>query len=807
MTERRTGIGGITRRSFLEGCSAAVLVSAPVLESWGAEAHSANLKSGPAQQVFSLDRDWLFGGRYKPAEREPGFDDTAYSRITLPHCVVPLSWQKWDASAWEDIWHYRRHFSAPKEFANRRVFLKFEGVMVTTDASINGTALPIHRGGYLPFTYEITSNLKESGNVLDLIVDSRFQEVPPEGSPRGRGAVDYFVPGGIVRGVSLYTVPQVFISDVFAKPVDVLEPTRRVEVACQIDAAVTPARPITLEVKLMDGARVISRARKRASIAEPGKIDVTLTLSELGGVKLWDVDAPHLYHLVTTLFVDGAPIHDYRTRIGFREARFTVDGFFLNGRRLRLFGLNRHEIYPYVGYAMPARVMRRDAEIIRNDFHCNIVRCSHYPQSEAFLDACDELGLMVWEEPPGWQYIGDEAFKDLVVENVRDMIRRDRNRASIVIWGVRVNESRNDQPLYWRTTELAKSLDDSRLDSGSMTGFGNWQQEWHEDVFAMDDYHSSPSGSVEIYPPLPGVPYMLAETVGQYTYTGKGFGNLYRRAGNVAVQCRQAIYHAQAHDRAAAYERFCGVIAWCAFEYGSPDNSYQGVKNPGVADVFRIPKLGASFYQAQVSPAVKPVIIPNFYWDFGQATPRGPGKYAAIFSNCDRLKLFVDGKPHSTLEPDRRNYPNLQYAPFFADLEIEDGGHPGLRIDGYVGGHLALSRSFSSDARNDRFLLEADDAAILGDGADATRVVFRVTDEFGAPRLFAGGGVSFELTGPGILVGDNPFSLTESGGAGAVWVKARPATSGRIAVNAKHLTLGSKSVMIEAHPDAGTQRI
>jgi beta-galactosidase len=798
----------MSRRKFLEGCGSAVLISTPVLESWGTETHSMARKSEPAQRVFSLDHDWLFAGKVNPAAPKPGPDaEAAFARVTLPHCVVPLSWQNWDASSWEDIWLYRRHFSAPEEFANLRVFLKFDAVMVTANPSFNGTSLPTHNGGYLPFTYELTSLLKKGDNVLDVQVDSRFKNVPPEGSPKGTAAVDYFLPGGIIRGVSLYAVPQVFISDVFAKPVDVLQSTRRVQVACSIDAAIAPTRPVHLEVKLMDGTRVVSSARKTVAVAQAGKIEAEMALSDLSGIKLWDVDAPRLYDLITTLFLDGEPIHNYRTKVGFREAKFTVDGFFLNGRRLRLFGLNRHEIYPYAGYAMPARVMRRDAEIIRKEFNCNIVRCSHYPQNEGFIEACDELGLMVWEETPGWGYVGDATFEDLVVQNVGDMIRRDRNHSSIVIWGVRVNESRNDQPLYRRTTELAKSLDDSRPDSGSMTNFRNWQEEWHEDVFSMDDYHPAPDGSVGIYPPLPGVPYMLSETVGQRTYTGEGFHNLYRRAGDVATQYKQAIYHAQAHDRAAAYPRFCGVIAWCAFEYGSPDNSYKGVKNPGVADVFRIPKLGASFYQSQVSPAVHPAIIPNFYWDFGPATPRGPGKDVAIFSNCDRLDLFVDGKPHSTLEPDRKNYPNLKYAPFMAALDIEGVGHPELRIDGYVAGRLALSRSFSSDHSKDQFLVVADDAAIAGDGVDATRLVFRIADKFGGPRLFAGGDVSFQVTGPGVLVGDNPFSLTESGGAGAIWVKACPGSSGRIAVKATHSTLGAKIVVIEAHPDLQTRRI
>jgi len=273
------------------------------------------------------------------------------------------------------------------------------------------------------------------------------------------------------------------------------------------------------------------------------------------------------------------------------------------------------------------------------------------------------------------------------------------------------------------------------------------------------------------------------------------------------MQCTQAIYHARAHDRAAAYPRFCGVIAWCAFEYGSPQNSHKGVKNPGVADVFRIPKLGATFYQSQVSPAVHPVIAPNFYWDFGTATPRGPGNDAAIFSNCDRLDIYVDGKLHSTLQADRKGYPNLAYPPFLADLDLDGAACPELRIDGFVGGRLALSRSFSSNAKQDVFLFSADDESIAGDGIDATRLVIGVADKYGAPRLFAGGFVTFTVEGPGVLVGDNPFPLEESGGAGAVWIKTKPAASGKVVVRANHSALGAKSVLIRIESESLEKKI
>ena len=753
-------------------------------------------QTGPAHCTLSLDRDWLFGGKLTDASLQPGFNDAAFARITLPHCVANLSWQKWDPAQWEDVWIYRRHFVLPNELRGQRIFLHFDAVMVGATPVVNGHALPQHMGGYLPFQYEITNLLTGNDNVLAVAIDSRWSNVPPEGSPRRHQSVDYLEPGGIVRPVRLCATPPIFISDVFAKPVKVLDTDRRVEVTCSIDAAVLPSRPIRVEAALMEGARVLAHASRSLSIEKTGEAEVALTLSNLGNVALWDVDTPRLYDVMVTLSVADKPVHYYRTRIGFRDARFEVDGFFLNGRRFQLFGLNRHELYPYVGFAMPRRVLRRDAEILRHEFNCNIVRCSHYPQSEAFIEACDELGLMVWEELPGWGYLGDQTWKDLAVRDVKDMVRRDRNHPAIVIWGVRINESANDPGLYRRTTEAAKALDDSRPTSGTMTHRST--ENWSEDVFAFDDYHAAPDGSVDIAEPLPDVPYLVTEAVGQFNYgAGKGFDSKYRRAGDVALQQKQPILHAQAHSKGAANPRCAGVIAWCAFDYGSLINPHNGVKCPGVADVFRIPKLGASFYLAQVDPRIRPVIEPNFYWDFGPQTPSGPGKKAAIFSNCDRLELFINGNHHASVQPDLANFPHLKHSPFFADLSLDNSGKPDLRIDGYIGDAHVLSRSFSSDPSKDQLLVRTDDAELIADGSDATRLVFRIADRFGATRPFVDGTVVFEISGPGVVVGDNPFQLADSGGAGAVWIKTLQGQAGRITVIATHSPLSAKSVEIE----------
>jgi len=791
-----------SRRTFLRQSvlSASMLTALPILGCRGLKGQTGSSTTGPSSWILTLDDGWLFGGKLIPEALSASFDDKAFEPVTLPHCATKLSWQNWDWQGWQQMWCYRRHFVLPEKFRNQRVFLEFDGVMVGTEPTINGHTLPKHLGGYLPFQYEISDFVKDGDNILAVAVDSRWSNVPPQGSPKGPQRVDYLEPGGIHRPVRLRAAPQIFIADVFAKPVQVLTENRRLDVLCTIDTKIVTDESIEIRVELKEGANLVSQAKKTIQIDSIGAKQVSLALSDLKNIKLWDVDTPHLYHLVTTLFVAGKPIHDYYVRTGFRDAQFKLDGFFLNGRRLQIFGLNRHELYPYVGYAMPPRVKRHDAEILRREFNCNFVRCSHYPQSPAFLDACDELGLMVWQEVPGWGYLGDDAWKELLVRDVKDMIIRDRNRPSIVIWGTRANESANDVDLYNKTKAVAKSLDDSRPTSGSMTGGSrkNWKTEWHEDVFAYDDYHSAPDGTVGIDDPVPGFPYMLAEAVGQFNYTrGKNFDSYYRRSGDILAQQFQALRHAQAHSKAAANPRICGVVAWCGFEYGSLVNSFHNVKYPGVADIFRIPKLGASFYQAQGDPKLRPVIQPNFYWDFGLQTPRESLKNAALFSNCDRLDVFINGKRHATLKPDSANYPHLTHPPFFVDLDVDGTGHPELRIDGLVSDRLALSRSFSSDPSQDQFAAEAADPKLIADGVDATRVVFKVTDKFGAPRARTGGEVTFEIAGPGLIIGDNPFALEDSGGIGAIWIRTLPNQPGRVVLNVRHSSLGKKTVEID----------
>jgi beta-galactosidase len=760
-----------------------------------------------AGTAIPLDADWRFG-RYTPGSEAADFDDSGLATVTVPHTVAPLSWRNWDPDAWEGEWIYRKRFNAPPEASGMRVFADFDGAMTHAKPALNSRALPDHLGGYLPFSREVTGLLRPAGNVLAVALDSSFNlNVPPSRpAPYPPASVDYWQPGGLYRRVWLRIVPQNFLADVFAKPVHVLDASRRqVIVECDIDASSVPPGDTSVAVDLRNGDRTISSASVPVTIREAGRISVTATLGGLADVSLWDVGNPNLYTVVATLMTGGTPVHEKRVRIGFREAEFRLDGFYLNGRRLKIFGVNRHHLYPFAGAAMSDRAQRKDAEIIHRELNCNMVRCSHYPQAEAFFDACDELGLMAWEEAPGWVYLGDDAWKALVVRDVGDMVRRDRNHPSIIIWGARINETDDDVELYTRTRDLAHRLDDSRPTAGAMSGRMD-TEDYVQDVFAEDDYNSStgPDGNkqpeLDALSPRTDRPYLISEAVG----TLSGPARYYRRIDTQQVQQGQALAHARIHNLAGADDRYCGVLAWSGVDYesGAGPNIYQAVKYTGVVDLFRVLKPGAAIYQAQVDPRVRPVIAPAFYWDFGPTSPVTSLTAAMICANLDRLELWVGGAHHATVLPDAEGYPHLPYPPSFVSFSQVDGSaHPELRIDGYLGDQLVASRIFSSNPATDGLSIRADDSELLADGVDATRVVFRSVDCYGAPRPYADGQIQLTVDGPAALVGDNPFSFADAGGVGAVWIRTLPGAAGEITVSARHPTLGSAAVVISAQRD------
>ena len=726
------------------------------------------------RRILPMNRNWLYGGRTVPGCAGADFDDGKFHRVSIPHANKTFPWHSFDEKDYQFVSIYRRHFKMPADLQGRRIFVDFAGVMTAATVTINGHKLGEYRGGYTPFSFELTPHVKwDAPNVLAVEVDSTERpDIPPFGEN-----IDYLTFGGIYREVSLRAVPQVFIENVFAKPQEVLSDSRRVEVKCLLSQHPGAAgRPLTLKVDLRDGGRVVASASQEVPASGGAH---TATLANLGAVDLWHLEHPKLYHVNARVYDGQKLVDESSTRIGFREARFTPQGFMLNGKHLKLRGLNRHQTFPYTGGAMPARSQRRDAAILKKELKCNIVRTSHYPQSTHFLDACDEMGLLVFEEIPGWQHIGDKAWQDLAVRNVEEMVRRDWNHPAIVLWGVRINESQDNHDFYVRTNTVAHEIDDSR-----QTGGVRYirESELLEDVFTLNDFG---------FPLMePNHPLYLNTEFNGHMFPTKSYDNVDR-------VMEHALRHARVHNQLSSDDRYAGGIGWCAFDYNTHANFGSGDKicYHGVTDIFRILKPAGQFYRSQCDPKEEIVLEPCFNWSQGDQSEGGGVRKAVIVSNCDHLKIYVKGDLKAEWDPDRTNYGHLPHPPFVGDLtgeHLEDWGD--MRIDGYLGGEKVISKTLPGNDYDRQLHVEPDDTELAGDGIDVTRVVLRVTNEHGGARPFSSGAVMLRLEGPGEIIGENPFSL--SGGVGAIWVRSKEA-AGVIRLHARHPYLGEKTLEIK----------
>jgi beta-galactosidase len=771
------------RRDFMK-TSSALLASAAVGKRVFAEEQSAG-----GRMILAMNRGWRYNPKVVEGGHEAGFDDSRFDRVVVPHTNLKLPWHGFNDKEYEFVSLYRRKFRLPAEAKGKHVFVDFEGVMTASTVWINGQKLGEYKGGYTPFSFELTPHLNFDGdNVLAVDVDSTERpDIPPFGYQ-----IDYLTFGGIYREVSLRVVPSTFIENIFAQPKDVMSGNPSLDVQCFVQHLEASRDTVTLEATLFNGDKAVAKARQEVlpSQAAMEPVSHTLAFGKLNGIELWDLKSPKLYTVKVQLMRGSQVVDEDSRQTGFREAQFTDHGFELNGEVIKLRGLDRHQTFPFVGQAMPGRVQRRDAYILRKQLHCNIVRTSHYPQSRHFLDACDEYGLLVLEEIPGWQHIGDKAWQDISVDNVSRMIRRDWNHPSIVLWGVRINESRDNHDFYVRTNAMAHKLDSTRQ-TGGIRYFQ--ESEFLEDVFTMNDF------GWPLKPPNHSR-YLNTEFVG-HTFPTKTIDENAR-------QREHTIRHARVHDQLASNPQYAGGIGWCAFDYNTHYDFGSGdrICYHGVLDIFREPKCAAGFYKSQCDPEQEIVLEPAFHWASGDEATQFT--IAMICSNCDHLKLFVknngEWKQFAQADPDREQFKHLKYPPFSVDLtkidmEKQKLQWGDLRIEGYLNGKQVASKTLSGLGVDQKFSILADDRELVADGADTTRLVLRVTDEYDAIRPYANDPIVFTLEGPAELIGDNPFGLI--GGTGAVWVRAKE-EAGTVRLAAKHPRFGTQTVEIAVRPAA-----
>jgi beta-galactosidase len=742
-----------------------------------------------SRQSIPCNHHWKYTANFCEDYLSPRYDDTAWPTITIPHTNIETPYNYFDETMSQFVSCYRNTFTPDMTWQGQYVFLDFEGVMTAADVYLNGEWVGSHQGGYTQFSVNLTGKLRfGKPNTLAVKVDSRERaDIPPFG-----GFIDYLTFGGIYRDVTLRIVDPVFIENVCVRPQNILQEDKRVAYTLFVtNTRVTPQK-VRLTATIKDGDTVIAETEEQLTL--PGETTGTydFVMNDIKSVKLWDLDRPNLYTFEAYIATDDQRSADtFTTRFGFRTAEFTPTGFLLNNVPLKLRGLDRHQTFPYVGQAMPARAQRKDVEILKYELHLNIVRTSHYPQSKHFLDRCDEIGLLVLEEIPGWQHLGDEAWKKVACDNVREMITRDWNHPAIVLWGVRINESPDDHDFYTATNRIAHELDVTRQ-TGGIRNFPH--SELLEDVYTMNDFsHSGGDLVLRDQQVVTGldrlVPYLITEFNG-HMYPTKRFDQEERLV-------EQALRHARVQSRAGIDQTISGAIGWCAFDYNTHYQFGSGdrICYHGVMDMFRMPKMAASFYKSQVAPEQEVVLEPATLWTRGERSIGGVLPLT-VFTNCDEIECYFGDLSVGRFTPDTKTYPGLQYPPVTVMLESigawgcawEDG-----RIIGYLNGNAAIEKRFVKNPLPTQLIAAADDTVLQADGIDVTRIVFQVVDQAGNILPYLSDVLKLTLTGPGKIIGPQEMPLI--GGCIAVWVKTQM-TAGVITLSAASTRLRSNVVTI-----------
>lgn len=576
---------------------------------------------------IAFNNEWLFTENF-----DAGFDEAV--SVRLPHTAKEIPYNYINCRDYQMVCGYRKIFTAPGDWQGKKLILRFDGAAHEATVFCNGERVGYHACGYTAFCVDITDLVRLGGeNVIDVRLDTRESlNIPPFGF-----VIDYLCYGGLYREVTLEVKEPEYIKEVLIENTGLRE--IRVRIASECGSLVT-------DIVDNSGAVISSAVGKAFELNVPE-------------AELWSVDSPALYTARVRAMRGGECVDEKRLRFGFRMVKFKSDGFYLNGERLKIRGLNRHQSYAYVGYAMPRSVQELDAEILKNELGVNAVRTSHYPQSQHFISRCDELGLLVFTEIPGWQHIGDEDWKRQAVKNTDEMVRQYMHHPSIMLWGVRINESQDCDELYRRTNAVAHTLDSGRQTSGVRY---IEKSRLLEDVYAYNDFsHCGDNAGLK---PKKSVTakkhngYLVSECNG-HMFPTKAFDDERHRLDH-------ALRHAKVLDAMYADDDISGIFPWCMFDYNTHQDfgSGDGICYHGVMDMFRNPKLASAVYASQSED--KPCCVVSSSMDIGEH-PAGDIGRVYVFTNADCVRLFKDGVFVREFAPSREEYPALPHPPVIID--------------------------------------------------------------------------------------------------------------------------------------------
>ncbi len=582
----------------------------------------------------SLNYGWHFKEGFSKENIKTPLAD--YEEVDIPHSVKRLPVNYFDERSYQGIYSYEKYFDAIE--GQKRFFLHFDGLMLQADLYLNGNYLGHFISGWVQIEVEITSYIQKKNNRLLVVLDTREDEnIPPFGK-----AVDYLTFGGIYRGVSLLSYPENFIKDVIIEKAD--------KTGLKVSTLLEKEEKVTYSLSDKEGKLLLQTDKNEFTIEN---------------LHLWSLEDPYLYTLKVSI-----PSDERTLKVGFRTIRIDQSGFYLNEKKIKLIGLNRHQNYPFVGPSLPKSAQREDALLIK-ELGCNIVRTSHYPQSEDFLSCCDEIGLLVLTEVPGWQHVSmEETWRKNFLFFIEEMVKKERNHPSLIAYGVRVDESKDDDELYSKANEIVHQLDCSRV----TTGVRNFK-----DSNCLEDFYSYNDFSCSGLSHGLDDPKTVSGAKGKALLDTENNGHMYpsKMYDPTNRRTEHALRHLRVMNDAYKYDGYLGEIAWCAFDYNTHKDFGSGdhICYHGVMDIYRNKKDCAYAYLSQKdeNPLIHVTNIP-VSGDQDEAN----FKPFVVFSNCDEIKLYRNEKFIKTFYPLKKEYPYLKHPPFLVDDFIGETFSEGL---------------------------------------------------------------------------------------------------------------------------------
>lgn len=723
-----------------------------------------------------------------------------WDEVSLPHTafIEPLTvtGRQWTGICW-----YRKLYRAERRQRHNHTGLLFDGAMNDAIVYLNGAEIARHSGGYLPFYVDLSRDL-QYGKENEILVrlDNRDNPGIPPGKPLDQ--LDFLWYSGLYRNVSLYVTDRLHItappesSAVYGGGImtgarDISREAATLTVSVQVRNDDNTPRTFWLKNTLLDAAGLeTASSRSGLTELEPGESIRMMTRLIVMHPALWSPEKPFLYTLVTELLSEKGVTDRRETRTGLRTVRINSgQGLLINGEPVTVTGTNRHQEYPYIGYALSDNASYRDAFKIR-EAGFNLVRSAHYPPSPAFLDACDELGLMVIDAIPGWQFMGDSLFRQASLNDTRMMCRRDRNHPSVIMWEASLNETLMPLNFLGTLHETVKE----ELPYGN-----NYTCSWMDavcDVFIPARQHASAPDYWKSYNKKK--PLFIAE-YGDWEYYARDAGfnqtaaddsattatssRQARGAGDGAL-LQQAFNFQEAHNDNLFGPAF-GDANWLMFDYNrgyAPD-----IETSGVMDIFRLPKFTYWFYRSQAEEG--PVCF------IAHHNLPSSGKTVRVYSNADTVRLYRNDTLLAVQGPDNNdNAVNLRHPPFtFALPDYVPGT---IRATATRKGAQIASHSATTPGTPAALRLEADfsNKPLQSDGADAVFVYASLVDSAGNHVYDGSHSVFFTVRGDAELIGDNPAKAE----AGIASILLRAGTNpGRVMIRAEAEGIARAEIMTD----------